>query len=225
MKILFIIPARAGSKGLPGKNIKLLNGKPLINYSIEFARKFVPDQYICVSTDGQDIIEALKEIQYEVPFIRPSELATDHSSINDVIKHALNYYKNRFEVETIVLLQPTSPIRLEKHLTEMMKMWNNELDLLVSVRESHDNPYFNLFEENNNGFLFKSKSSEITRRQDAPKVYAFNGNIYIYNVRIFLEEIPSQDLRIKKYIMNEKKYSIDIDTIEDWYLAEYFLDK
>lgn len=225
MKILFIIPARAGSKGLPRKNIKLLNGKPLINYSIEFARKFVPDQYICVSTDGQDIIEALKEIQYEVPFIRPSELATDHSSINDVIKHALNYYKNRFEVETIVLLQPTSPIRLEKHLTEMMKMWNNELDLLVSVRESHDNPYFNLFEENNNGFLFKSKSSEITRRQDAPKVYAFNGNIYIYNVRIFLEEIPSQDLRIKKYIMNEKKYSIDIDTIEDWYLAEYFLDK
>lgn len=225
MKTLFIIPARAGSKGLPGKNIKLLNGKPLIYYSVEFARKFTSDDYICVSTDGLEIIEKLKEIEYEVPFIRPSELATDNSSTNDVILHALNFYKDKIEFDTVILLQPTSPIRSELHLTEMMELWNNNMDLLVSVRESHDNPYFNLFEENTNGCLFKSKESEITRRQDAPKVYAFNGNIYIYNTRIFKENILPKNLIIKKYVMDERKYSTDIDTIYDWYMTEYLLNK
>lgn len=225
MKTLFIIPARADSKGLPGKNIKLLNGKPLIFYSVEFARRFTSDDYICVSTDGPEIIDKLKEIEYEVPFIRPSELATDNSSTNDVIIHALNYYKNKIDVDNIILLQPTSPIRSELHLTEMMNLWNNDIDLLVSVRESHDNPYFNLFEENTNGYLSKSKELEITRRQDAPKVYAFNGNIYIYNIKIFKENTLPPKLIIKKYVMDGRKYSIDIDTMDDWYMAEYLLNK
>ena len=106
MKTLFLIPARGGSKGIPRKNIKELNGKPLIQYSIDVARRLTGDENICVSTDDREIIEVVEKSGLEVPFIRPESLAADTATTNDVICHALNFYKDKGTAyDNIVLLQ------------------------------------------------------------------------------------------------------------------------
>ena len=163
MKILYLIPARGGSKGLLKKNIKLLNDKPLLHYSIDFARKFTTDKNICLSTDDNEIIDCAKEINLEVNFIRPKHLASDTANTNDVINHAIKYYESKGIIyDLLILLQPTTPFRKKEHLVEMIDSWKNNLELLVSVKEPHDSPYFNLFEENDTGELVKVKNSAIS---------------------------------------------------------------
>ena len=131
MQILYLIPARGGSKGLKLKNIKLLNGKPLLHYSIEFARKFTTDNNICLSTDDEDIIKCARKANFEVDFVRPKELASDTANTNDVIKHALEYYESKGRVyDLVILLQPTSPFRKKEHLLEMLDSWNHNLELI-----------------------------------------------------------------------------------------------
>jgi len=218
MKVLYLIPARGGSKGLPGKNIKKLNGKALINHSIDFARNFTSDKNICLSTDSSVIIECALGNNYKAPFRRPDVLSNDTASSNEVILHALKYYESKgIYFDLLVLLQPTTPFRKKEDLKNMFDQWDNNFDLMVSVKESHDSPYFNLFEENSTKYLIKSKESKSTRRQDAPKVYAFNGSLYIYNVKSLKNKSVN---KIKKYIMNDPLYSIDIDNHLDWLLVE-----
>tara|TARA_B110000196_G_C21067876_1_gene625870 strand:- start:326 stop:1012 length:687 start_codon:yes stop_codon:yes gene_type:complete len=221
MKILYLIPARGGSKGLPGKNIKILNGKPLINHTIDFVRSFTDDANICVSTDSDEIIKCVEKNNLKVHFKRPSNISSDTASTIDVIKHAIGYFHSKGKsFDTLILLQPTTPFRKKQDLKNMIDIWDNQLDLLVSVKESHESPYFNLFEENTKGYLLKSKKVNISRRQDAPKVYAFNGSIYIYNINsINLNKINSFK-KIKKYIMSDPAYSVDIDSEFDFILAE-----
>jgi N-acylneuraminate cytidylyltransferase len=223
MKILYLIPARGDSKGLPGKNIKILNGKPLINHTIDFVRNFTTDDNICVSTDSDEIINCVEKNNLKVFFKRPSYLASDNSSTIDVVKHALTYFDSKDKLfDALVLLQPTTPFRKKQDLKNMIKLWDDQLDLLVSVKESYESPYFNLFEENSKGYLCKSKESIITRRQDSPKVYSMNGSIYIYNINsINLKSIK----KIKKYIMQDPIYSIDIDSKFDWEIAKLFSKK
>jgi CMP-N,N'-diacetyllegionaminic acid synthase len=220
MNILFIITARGGSKGLPGKNIKPLGGKPLLWYSIDFAREFTDDENICLSTDCEKIIAVAEERKLKVPFKRPQHLASDSASSYEVIMHALNFYNALGKTfKAIVLLQPTSPFRKKEFLDEMLEQYDEGIDMVVSVKECHDNPYFSLFEENEIGFLQKSKMGAFSRRQDAPKVYAYNGSIYLINVAsLYKSKIPNFQ-KIKKYVMNEC-YSIDIDSQFDWLLAE-----
>lgn len=221
MKTLFLIPARGGSKGLPRKNIRILGDKPLINYSIDFARNFTSDSNICVSTDDQDIINCVNENGLKINFKRPKNLATDYSTTNDVINHAINYYEDiGKKYDLLVLLQPTSPFRKVQDLRNMLNSWTNNLDLLVSVKESHDSPYFNIYEENSKGFLEKSKECDVIRRQDVPKVYALNGSIYIYNINSFKK---NQINTIKKYVMTDDINSLDIDTFFDFMICESVL--
>ncbi|MDA7813051.1 acylneuraminate cytidylyltransferase family protein [Flavobacteriaceae bacterium] len=221
MKILYLIPARGGSKGFPGKNIKELNGKALINHSIDFARKFTDDSNICVSTDSTEIIKCVETNNLKVHFKRPAELATDTASTIEVINHALDYYKSKGKLyDVLILLQPTTPFRRIDDLTNMINLWNNEIDMLVSVKESHDSPYFNLFEENSNGYLSKSKDSAATRRQDSPKVFSINGSIYVYNINSINSKSINNFTKIKKYIMNDPVLSIDIDTEFDFIIAK-----
>ena len=112
MKSLFLITARGGSKGIPHKNIKPLNGKPLIYYAIDVARQFVEDEDICVSTDGDDIIKTVEDYNLKVLFKRPAELASDTAGSDEVILHAVQYYEALGRLyDNIVLLQPTSPFR------------------------------------------------------------------------------------------------------------------
>ncbi|MBN9379436.1 MAG: acylneuraminate cytidylyltransferase family protein [Chitinophagaceae bacterium] len=227
MNFLFVIPARGGSKGIPGKNIKLFDNKPLIYYSIELARLFTSDQHICVSTDSQEIAACVSKIGLEVPFLRPPELASDNAGTLEVLQHAIAFYQsNGRTYDALVLLQPTSPFREEMHLREAMAMYNDGVDMVVSVKESAANPYFNLFEEDSRGFLVLSKEgSRFNRRQDMPKVYEYNGSIYIVNIKSLLSVKSFVEFSaIRKYVMGEK-YSIDLDTPDDWEYAEYLIRK
>ena len=171
MKTLYIIPARGGSKGIPGKNIKPLAGKPLIAYSVEVAQQLAPDCDICVTTDDLEIIATVENMGIKVPFVRPAELATDHSGTYEVLLHALNHYEQQgISYDRIVLLQPTSPFRTVDDVNNCLKLYTPDIDMVVSVKQASANPYYNAFETDENGFLHISKGEgNYTRRQDARK--------------------------------------------------------
>ena len=224
-KPLVLIPARGGSKGIPGKNSKLLSGKPLINYTVEVARQLFADDLICISTDDLIIKSLVEATGLKVPFLRPEALSTDVVGTQEVLLHALEYYAQKgYEAETIILLQPTSPFRTSKHLSEALEMYSPDLEMLVSVVESKSNPYFNLKEENAEGFLENSKTSTVKRRQDCPPVYEYNGAIYIINVEALKSKQISDFNNVKKYVMNQID-SIDLDEPLDWEIAELVIRK
>lgn len=223
---LFIIPARGGSKGIPGKNIKPLGGKPLIHYSLEFARHFIADEHICLSTDSIDIVKCANQIGYSAKFIRPALLATDKASTYDVLIHAINEYDPaRVKYQKIILLQPTSPFREYYHLEKALELYTDDIDMVTSVFIPQANPYYSLFEENIYGFLEISKGQGLyTSRQQVPKVYQLNGSIYIINTKsLYACSSINHFKRIKKFEM-EEEYSIDLDTPYDWKLAEFTLN-
>ena len=213
---LFIIPARGGSKGLPRKNILPINGKPMICYTIDAARGVTSDVNICVSTNDLEIKQVVENYGLKVPFLRPEKLATDTAGTREVLIHAIDFYENKLNrsIAKICLLQATSPLRTSQHIAEAYQLWNDDLDMVVSVKESKANPYFNLFEEQENGFLKKSKEGNFTRRQDAPKVWEYNGAIYFINIRSLQAKPIADFVKVKKYLMDEKS-SIDVDTFFD----------
>lgn len=222
-KTLFVIPARGGSKGVPRKNIKTLAGRPLILHSLAYARLYALDSQICISTDDLAIIDLVKKEGYEVPFLRPEFLSTDTSTTFDVLKHALNFYAEKGQDwETIVLLQPTSPFRLKRHLEEMRDQFQEEADVIVSVTESKNNPYFNIFEENTRGCLQLAKvAGNISRRQDCPPSYVFNGSLYLFKTASLQQSNGFSDFDfIQKYEM-ESRFSVDLDTPKDFLWAEW----
>jgi N-acylneuraminate cytidylyltransferase len=222
-KILVVIPARGGSKGVPGKNIKLLNGKPLLQYTIEAAREVFNDKQIVVSTDSQEIKEEVEKSGLKVPFLRPNELSTDTAGTYEVLLHAIEFFnRNGNNPEILVLLQPTSPFRKAVHIKEALGFYSIEIDMVVSVKESKANPYYTLREENEDGYLVKSKQGNFTRRQDCPKVWELNGAIYIINVASLKKKTIGEFKKVKKYVMDDIT-SHDIDTNLDWKLAEILL--
>ncbi len=225
MKILIVIPARGGSKGVHRKNIKLLAEKPLIQYTIQASQKMFQNQQICVSTDSLEIKEVVESLGLKVPFLRPESLATDTASTYEVLEHAIEYYESQgYYADVLVLLQATSPFRTDKHIYEALQLFDKDCEMVVSVKETKANPYYLLKEENDEGWLFSSKKGSFTRRQDCPKVYELNGAIYIINVKALKEKKSLTDfVRIKKYVMDEKS-SHDIDSDFDWKIAEILLN-
>jgi N-acylneuraminate cytidylyltransferase len=224
MRILFLIPARKGSKGLPGKNTKLLGDKLLIEYSIDFAllNKNFGDE-VCITTNDPVIVEIAKSKGVSIPFIRPEELSNDTATSYDVIIHALNFYEALGEkFDTILLLQPTSPFRNQIDLISLYNEFDNDTDMAVTVKLAKENPYYSLFEENNEGYLFKSKIGSFNRRQDCPEVYAYNGSMYLINVKSIKSSRIQDFKKIKKILMPDER-SVDIDTLADWALAEFYL--
>lgn len=225
MKILYLIPARGGSKGLPGKNIKELGGKPLICYSIEFAQQnMTEDDELCISTDDVNVLKIAKNININIPFLRPKELSSDTATSNDVILHAVNFYENSNKFfDFVLLLQPTSPFRAVIDFENLIKNCDIGVEMVVSVKKSKENPYFTLYEEDSMGFLSKSKKGDFQRRQDCPDVFAFNGSMYLISVDALKRKGLSGLTKIKKIIMPDER-SVDIDTMADWILAEYYLN-
>lgn len=217
-KILYVIPARGGSKGIPLKNIKLLAGKPLIFYTIDVAREMSSDENICVTTDNNDIIETVENYGLKVPFKRPDSLSTDLASTNDVLQHVISYYENKgVHYDILVLLQPTSPFRKAIHIREALSYFNNNIDIIVSVRESHSASVICM--ENNKGYLSSLLNKSGLRRQDCNHYYEYNGAIYIINIKR-LKSFPLHKLtKKKKYVMDEVS-SLDLDTLFDWSIAE-----
>lgn len=221
MKVLVIIPARGGSKGIPRKNIKPFNGKPLIYYTLDCARAVCSDENICVSTDDDEIISVVEQYGLKVPFVRPAELATDTAGTYEVLLHALDYYEKQGKhYDVVLLLQNTSPFRTAVHVKEALKLYTPAVDMVVSVKECAANPYYCVFEEDAEGFLHVSKGDgTIIRRQDAPKVYEYNGAIYIINPDSLKHQHMHQFKKRVKYVMDEMS-SFDLDTMTDWKIAE-----
>lgn len=218
---LFVITARGGSKGLPGKNIKELCGKPLITYSIDVARIFVDDEHICVSTDSKEIKQVVENYGLQVPFLRPDYLATDNASSNDVLIHAVNFFKELGRhYKKLVLLQPTSPLRTAEDVENALKLYREDIDMVVSVNESHAPSV--LCNEDENGFLQLIYNKKAARRQEISKMYELNGAIYIINIISLLEKGMGEFTKRLKYVM-AKENSVDIDDIIDFYLVETIL--
>ena len=223
MNILVIIPARGGSKGLPGKNIKNLNGKPLICYTIDVARKITSDENICVSTDDAHIIEVVNNYGLDVPFVRPKEFATDTATTNDVLLHALSFYENKgCQYDVIVLLQPTSPLRKETEIKDALSLYNCGIDMVVSVTKSHAPAV--LCKENDEGFVDLVFNKGASRRQDLEELYEYNGDIYVINITSLKQKGMANFSKKVKYVM-PKISSIDIDDILDFISVEAIMEK
>lgn len=220
---LFIIPARGGSKGLPQKNILPLNGKPLICYSIDAARGVCSDENICLSTNDEKIIAVAENYGLKVPFKRPESLSTDFASTWDVVKHAVEFYeKSGMKFNRICLLQPTSPLRNSKHIQQCFDLWEDEIDMIVSVKESKKAAI--LCHEIEDGFLTFTLNKGAKRRQDLPEFYEYNGAIYLLNFKSFKEKPVSEFSKIKKYVMSAED-SVDIDDELDFKLVEFILKR
>ena len=215
MKVLGVIPARGGSKGIRKKNIKLLNGKPLIYYTIVESLKSKLDRVI-VSTESEEI--ASIALSYGIETIkRPNKLAEDESSALSVIKDALSKIDDTFD--TVMLLQPTSPFRTKKHIDEALEIFekDKDADSLVSVVKVPHRFHFSKQMRIDKNYLYGGES--FIRRQDLNnEYYARNGAaIYISKIDILEKNILGK--KIKPYFMN-KIDSIDIDDLEDWFLVE-----
>lgn len=223
MKILGIITARGGSKGVPGKNIKLLGDLPLLTYTSKAANNSSLLTKTILSTDDISIIDVAKQFKLEVPFIRPSELATDTSSSISVIQHAVNFLESKGEYyDAICLLQPTSPFRKKGFIDEaIQKFISKKVDALVGVLPvPHElNPHW-VFEPNSKGLLEIATGEKeiIKRRQDLPTAYFRDGSIYITKTSV----IKSGSFYGSKlsFIENDPEFYVNIDTMKDWESAE-----
>ena len=222
---LAIIPARGGSKGVPKKNIKLLNGIPLIGHTLMEAKKSKYLNRVIVSTDDEEIAEISRQFNGEVPCLRPKELAKDTSPTIDSIRHIINYLKEKenYLPDYICLLQCTSPLRTYEDIDGAIeKLSYTEFDGIISVCEVEVNPYWtNVFEKDKLKY-FIEEGKNITRRQDLPKVYRYNGAIYIIKTDVFIKERTFETDNITGYVMATEK-SIDIDTITDFKIAEILM--
>lgn len=223
MRTLYLIPARGGSKGIPGKNIRDFAGKPLICHSIDHARQAgASDCDICLSTDSPEIARVALDYGLEVPFLRPAELASDTAGSHEVMIHALDYFKSRgIDYDCLVLLQPTSPLRLPSDITGAQGLMKTGVEMAVSVREARSNPYYGTFETTDDGFLHISKGDgHYTRRQDAPKAWEYNGAVYVIDTAALRQRPISRFDAIVPFEMPADR-SVDLDTPLDWTIAEH----
>ena len=218
MKSLAIIPARAGSKGIEGKNYKLLNGKPLISYTIEAALNSKIDRVI-ISTNCPEVIKISKKYNVEV-INRPEEISSDTSVTIDAIHHVLQNIESSDEYELIITLQATSPLRTSEHINESIDLYNNQNgDSLISVCKVPHNFSVEKIMLFDGDYLVGN--TEPKRRQETKESYARNGAaIYITSKKIIKDSIMGK--KIVPYLM-DKISSFDIDELEDWIIIESLL--
>lgn len=227
---LGVIAARGGSKGFPGKNLKVLAGRPLIAHSILAAQQSKLLDDCIVSTDDPAIADVARSAGANVPFLRPSELATDEISIWPAVLHAAEQWEHvrGRKVDAVVLLQATSPLRIAEDIDGCIaRFWALGADLCSSAVAAHDSPYFNMVESIDGSLdLVRPCSSlmrDSARRQDAPPVYALNGAVYVAR-RNVLQSLQNQ-FRVERYVIYEmpRRRSVDIDGPEDLEFAEWLL--
>lgn len=228
MSIIGLIPARGGSKGIPGKNIAPCAGRPLLAYTVESARQAKHLDRVILSTDDMAIADVGKALGVDVPFVRPAEISGDSASSLDVISHALDWLEVQGEVvEAIVLLQPTSPLRSAVQIDQAVERFRmTGADTLVSVmavpHRFHPDSIMRMEED----MLLPLKASGdiILRRQDLPMLYARNGPAILILTPAQIRRGQLYSGRTVAYEMPEVD-SLDIDTSEDLLLAEMILTK
>ena len=230
MNLLITICARGGSKGIPGKNIKMLNGKPLLHYTLnrafEFAEMVGAD--IQLSSDDIKIIECAETLNYRTDYIRPKYLATDNAGKVDVIKHAMNYAEeiNAKEYDYLLDLDVTSPLRSLTDLNEALAKLIRDSNALniFSVNPSSRNPYFNMVEQKKetNYVQLVKYVGEIKTRQEAPEVYDMNASFYIFTREYLIGNYKTSITdRSLVYVMDH--ICFDLDHPEDFTMMEIIL--
>jgi len=226
-KVLCTICARGGSKGVKNKNIKEINGKPLIAYTIEQAKNSKLCDHIVISTDSDDITNIAKEYGAEVFFKRSAEMASDTAGKLDVIRDAFvrsekNYNK---QYDYLIDLDATAPLRDTEDIIKSFEQFlQDNNDNLITAMPSRRSPYFNLVEQDKDGKVYLSKTLDdsIVRRQDAPKSYDMNASIYIWKRNTILHENSIFLENTGLYVMPEER-SIDIDTEIDYKFVEFLM--
>lgn len=227
MKILGLIPTRAGSKGVPDKNIKELCGKPLLHYTVEEAYKSSHLSEVMVSTESEKIADIAKLAGANVPFMRPENLADDNSKTLDVVIHVMEQYeKNGVHFDAVCLLQPTNPLRTTALIDRCVKEFENrQADSLITVRSvPHEfNPHW-IFEANADGFLTLATGEDeiIPRRQELPNAYYRDGSVYITKTDVLLNKRSLYGDKIA-FLNTDGEPHINIDTMSDWTEAERLL--
>jgi CMP-N,N'-diacetyllegionaminic acid synthase len=229
VEILGLVTARGGSKGIPGKNVKLLAGKPLIRWTIDEACKSRLISRLLVSTDDEEIRSVSLAGGAEVPFLRPTEIAGDTSPHIEVMIHTLDWLKNEqnYQPDYVLLLQPTSPFRTVQDIDGVLQMAmdNPEVDALIGVCEAENHPFL-IKKLDHRGKLEDYLQSELAylRRQDLPPAYVINGAIYLNKPSSLRRErkmVPTGSLA---YIM-PKERSLDVDTPWDFHVAELIMNE
>lgn len=227
--MLGLIPARGGSKGIPGKNIKYLQGKPLIAYTIESAKESNLLSKTILSSDDPEIIEVARLLGLDAPFTRPSDLASDHSPTLPVIIHALEYLKSiGQEYDAVCLLQVTTPFRRTGMIDEAItRLEESGADALISVLPvPHEfNPHWT-FEPGADDNLHISTGEEkiIPRRQELPPAYYRDGAIYLTRTEIIMKENSLYGRKLAYLLGDEDRY-VNLDSMDDWFKAEELVKK
>ncbi|MGE7769402.1 cytidylyltransferase domain-containing protein [Viridibacillus arvi] len=219
-RILAIIPARGGSKGVQRKNVRDLAGKPLIAWTIEEAKKSKYITNLILSSEDPEIIEVAKSYGCDVPFIRPTELAQDDSTSIETVLHAISQCP---QYDYVVLLQPTSPFRTVEDIDGCVEqVLQNNSDFCISLTEPAKSPYWMYTLDNKVMRPLIDQKEMVLRRQDLPKVYALNGAVYVAKVKRFIEEQTFFTNDTTGYVMPSKR-SLDIDTEIDFKICERLL--
>ncbi len=218
-EVLGVIPARGGSKGVPGKNIRDFNGRPLIAYSIDAAKSSKTLDKFIVSTDSEEIAAVAREYGAEVPFLRPAELGGDGVPTMKVLAHALDFLEGEGTAcDTVVCLQPTSPFRTSRHIDEAVELYSrNPGRALASVCPVAESPSWMVTVEGDVGTAFVEGGWSHTSRQDLPPLFRLNGAVYVLPSEL-VREGGSLPERITVYRMTPEE-SVDIDSELDWRLA------
>ena len=229
MKVLGIITARGGSKGIPGKNLKMLAGKPLLAYTIETARQSRALDRVILSTEDEAIAVAARDLGCDVPFMRPMDLAQDETPHLPVIQHAARWMQERvnYAPDAVMILQPTSPLRTADDIAAAVQLLDTSgADSVLSVNEVpvHAHPMRTLrLDADGHAALFVSGEpvrKRINRRQDLPPAWVMNGCIYACRTRVLFDAEPSlYGNRVAAYRMPVDR-SLSIDDLEDWHAAE-----
>ena len=227
MNCIAIIPARSGSKGLKDKNIKELNGKPLLGYSVDAAINSKLFDTVMVSTDSERYAEVARQCGAEVPFLRSEFTSSDSASSWDAVKEVIaNYKKIGKEFDVLVLLQPTSPLRSANDIAEAFKVFKDKnANAVISVCEVDHSPLWcNTLESGNSMINFAKTSRPNGNRQMLDTYYRLNGAIYLLRTSVLdnIDKLYADECYA--YIMSRKS-SVDIDNLDDFKYAEFLMQE
>lgn len=225
-KILCVIPARGGSKRLPGKNIKLLNGTPLIGYAIRAAKGSQFVDRVIVSTDDAEIARVAREHGAEVPFMRPAELATDTSPVVETLKHVIKFTEEKGEpFDLIVLIQPTVPgVETVDVDAAIEKLASSGARSCISICEIIDRPEF-MYRLKEDGMITRYNDAPVGRIQDMEPLYRVNGAVYVTRRALLMDEGKVLDNQNCAAVLMPRERSTDIDTEFDFAIAELAMNQ
>jgi N-acylneuraminate cytidylyltransferase len=229
MSTVAFIFARGGSKGLPGKNIKIFSGKPLIAWSIQQAKQVQAIDRVIVSTDSTEIAKIAKNCGAEVPFLRPKDISEDDTPEWKAWRHALSFLlENEGKIPDIMLSIPTTaPLRRVDDIEKCLNLYKKgDVDVIITTKDAHRSPYFNMVKDDENGnvsLIIKPKE-KLYRRQDADVVYDMATVAYVMDPQFVMRNDSIFDGRVKA-VKVPLETSIDIDTMFDFKMAEFFLSQ